>query len=287
MRKVIIVLFLILATLPTYSFGGAYPICTVAPLPEPDFIPIEASDWSGGSSAATLQHSTDWSGVSGFLADNGATDAHLVSIGQDGNNGANEVFNLPDGVKELISRYRIFIPAGQSSWNAGDSNLKLPGPAGDVSAANGGYGGSQSSTRPHSDRAWSARQQLSRPDSHAMGMELYWQGSSNSSGGNEFGDTEWYSGSGAIGGALALTPGTWSEVTVHIKMNDHNVPNGFIRTYLDGNLGFAKENFEWSKAEDMLNVDRFWFDVYHGGGAKVSPGNLNVFFRGFEYKIIN
>ncbi len=169
--------------------------------------------------------------------------------------------------------------------------MKLPGLAGPISSANGGFGGSQLSNRPNSDRAWSIRQLLHRPHSKykslAMGMEHYWQGSSHLSKGNYYGDPQWYKSDGqSINESLAAVPGKWVEVKVHVKVNDHNVANGFLRTYLDGKPGYTKENFEWSKAADMLTINHLWFCVYHGGLAKKSDGQIVLFFRQFEYQIL-
>ena len=258
---------------------------------------IEAGDWNDGRDKSTATLSADWTGRNGFVLDGEATDAWRVRIDRGEHYGADKWFRLPNGVREARLRYRILYPAGQDGrWGEADANIKLPGPAGRVNAANGGYGGSANSSLPHARRAWSARQSVQRPHPRyqdlAMGMELYGMFSQNPGSSDpldaEFGDVEWYQASGASpNGALYLEQGRWTEIEVHVRMNDEGRANGFLRTYLDGMPGFGKENVEWSTDPNMLEVTQLWFDVYHGGDAKRSPGTLFLFFRGFEYQVLD
>ena len=247
---------------------------------------VQDSDWGSSHPQSDVEYRASWS-APGFVQDAGASDAWRVRVGQNENYGASEFVELAGRPKEVWMRYRVLIPTNSIQvWRASDGAIKMPGLAGDVSAANGGYGGSQNSNRPHSQRAWSARQLLSKPTNYVYGMELYWQGSTNNNDGDEYGDTEWYSPNGSFGAGLSLTPGVWGEVEVRVRMNDVGQSNGFIETFLDGVPGYSKRNMEWTKAQDMLLVRRVWFQVYHGGSAKSSPGELSLYFRSFAYRIV-
>ena len=250
------------------------------------FTLLTPGDFVAGHSQSTNQFSSDWSGNNGFVADGGNTDAWRVSVAQGAHNGGNDIHYFSGTPTEVICKYRVFLPPAIAAvWKGNDSNMKMPGLTGNVSAANGGYGGSASSNRSKPNRAWSARQQLHRPGTpytpYAMGMELYWPGSPTN-----FGDTEWYSSTGSVSTAKALRLGIWEEIAVHVKVNDHNVPNGFIKCYINGVLEYQKLNVEWSEAADMLHVKRFWLDAFHGGAAKSSTGTMYLFYRDIGVKIL-
>lgn len=261
------------------------------------FSAIPDNQWIVENSNDTSTLSSNWSSQNGFVSDGGSTDAWRVQVGQNDNYGGSRIWeSMPTGTKELRFRYRVLFPSNyESFWKESDANMKMPGVTGPVSGANGGFGGSQNSSLAHDQRAWSLRQQTHRPHSSftslAMGMEVYWQGSSNPGTSdpfdNEFGDTEWYSSSGAISGALALNAGQWSEITIHVKMNDPGVANGEFFTFLNGEAGYSMTNFEWTKNTSFLNVTRLWMDTYHGGGSKGSSGTLSIFLRKFEVDIIS
>ena len=262
-----------------------------AAMPEGDraarrgYAPIGPEAWD--EVQARAQYRADWTNDPAFVADGGATDAYRAVVERGSHYGTSMKKTFDGGVREMRVRYRVLLPADIGSKWASVSNLKLPGLTGDVSAENGGYGGSRSSVHGQRDRAWSARQQGHRPGTryteYAMGTELYHADSTNA----PYGETRWYSGDGSIGASLALVPGQWHEVMLHVRMNAPGRSDGFIRTYLDGVDGYHREGLAWSDNEDFLDVRHFWFNVYHGGPKPNPNPDFGLFFRAFEYEILD
>ncbi len=266
-------------------------------IPEHLWTSITPEEFKSLSNKQTSEYREEWPGTNGFVADNGHTDAWQVSVASGSNLGASHIASIPGKPKEVITRYRVLLPSNAYHlWKEADSHIKMPGPAANISMENGGFGGGYYTRLPVTMRAWSARQMLTKPRSHypdfAMGMELYHVGSKNVNGRNRhsqpriFGETKWYSPDSSTSAAMTLTPGQWAEVTVHIRMNTPRKNDGFIRTYLNGFPAYTNDAIRWSDATEMLSVDNFWFNVYHGGARKRSSGTLNLYFRDFQYLIV-
>lgn len=248
---------------------------------------------------STQQWSTNWTGQNGFLPDGGATDAWRVSIDYNKSYGTSSWIEFPPNTKEVYVRYRQLLPAHTTSvWNSGGYDIKMPGPVGDVSDVNGGYGGSQSSPYPVDQRAWSARQLLKKPGTsnpYAYGMELYHANATNTGGRGlnqynqqiMFGDPIYYSASGYFTGALSLTPDQWVEIKVRVKMNTLGSGNGIVQTWMDGAPGTSRTNITFSTRAEMLYARWYWFDIFYGGNPKPEPGTLYMFFRDFAYQVIS
>ena len=269
-----------------------------APQPAPDgWVSIDSDDWTDMHPEAAATHADDWRGRHGFVPDDGATDAWGMHVDQGGAHMASQRHALPPGTVEAELRYRILLPEGQERvWGAQDSNIKLPGLAGPVSAENGGYGGSRDTPLAHAMRAPSARQMLGRPgtgyDEYALGMELYGGFSENRSDdpgehGRKYGETRWYSSSGSSpNGARCLTPGRWAEVGVHVRVNTPGRADGLIRTTLDGEPGYEREGLRWTDNEGLAHLAWVWFNVYHGGSRKRTAGRLHLLLSGFAYRVL-
>ena len=303
------------STGPWYDMAGPFSEATEA---LGGWVSIIDSDWqTTGIDRSTL--SSDWTGDSGFVSDSGNTDAYKVVIPYDENYGVSKyIESLPAYSQDVEFRFRMLVPAGFGAyWKQQDANIKLPGLCGKVSTLNGGYGGSQGTHLDNIYRAPSARKQIQRPSSSyqdlALGKEKYWQGSTNGPKANNSqgvpkynGDSKWDSANGSISGAniRSATEGGWVDIRQRMVMNTPNNADGAIYNYIDGLDGYIETGIEWVKpfpnwqqfmtdgklvdwtsANEMMQVYRPWFDVYHGGGDKVTAGDLVLFFRDFQYKV--
>lgn len=286
---------------------------------------IHDSNWTTLSAYSTKEYSTDFTGEADFLDDNGETDAYKVTVNQDtgqagANYGATEIFELTGRPQEVEMKFKFFVPTTHSTyWASSDSNMKMPGLSGKASNLNGGYGGSQNSYLLKQYRAPSARLQLHRPDPTfglALGGEKYWQGSTNSADGGPtpgegfraFGDTFWVDDTDSASAADKVPVGQWIDVYQRMKINTPGNADGELevmwnnkvseRTYetgiewvtaFPGYEEFMEDNklVAWQDAEEMFQIQRVWFDVYHGGNSKSTPGPLVLYFRDFQYQVLS
>ena len=300
------------ASSPWVDMAGPFTQSTSAAPAVTSWTLINDSDWTTtGVNNSSI--SSDWTGSNGFVSDAGSTDGHRVRISQGDNYGVSKYFEgLPANSQDVEFRYRVFIPADyRSYWQTTDAHIKQSGICGKVSAENGGFGGSANTHLLPIYRAWSARGLLDRFFLR-HGGEQYWQGSTNGPNGTNAngqdlynGDAWWDSSNGTYsGGAEELIAGQWNEVHQRIVMNTPNNADGAMYNYVNGNDGYIETGIEWVKPypnwaadqsaglisgwtseNEMLQIFRLWFDVYHGGSAKASAGDLYMFYRQFEYKV--
>lgn len=91
--------------------------------------------------------------------------------------------------------------------------------------------------------------------------------------------------------ANAMLPGTWYKVKQYMKMNtrspsyvwnsDPNLDgpdgasNGILRTWVNDLQAAERTDYRWTDVP-WLNIERAWFDVYHGG-SNAAPTALHLF----------
>lgn len=166
---------------------------------------------------------------------------------------------------ELYFRYHLRVPDGFKNYGRG----KLPGPAGLYS------GSARNNIRPTDGSAgWSARMFFSptytdRDSDHTqLGFYVYHRDQESNNGGL----LEWDPQPGV------LRHGAWSCVEGHIAMNTPGKPDGLLEGWVDEQLAFYQNDFEFRGANDSgIDIKSFWFDVYYGGDNE-APGNLSFDF---------
>lgn len=63
---------------------------------------------------------------------------------------------------------------------------------------------------------------------------------------------------------LAFTPGQWHKIKMIVKLNDIEKTNGSIQAYLDGDLVFEKNDFNF-RLTDKIQIDTLCFNTFFGG----------------------
>lgn len=286
-------------------------------------VAILPSDWSieGGNEAV---YASDYSSDPDFVNDGGATDAYRAVLTDVDQTAVDMRFDLPGDPQEVRLKYRFLLPSSYSSvWQEQDLSLKIPGLTGDTGQLNGGQGGSQNSYLDIPYRAWSARGLLLKPNTTSPqfnlkpGSEVYYVDSTNTDtrtnpgGFNwQFGQSTYIAPNGAASSADPILVNQWNQIEHRVKMNTNgnadgefemilngDTANRFIRTdinWLEDFPGYAtlvansQLGSEWTSADHLRRIHRAWFDVFHGGSSdKTTAGDLVMFFRDWNYEVLN
>lgn len=247
------------------------------------FISISPDDFASQSSSEA-SYSPTQSG-NGWVNDNGASDGWRVPMLSGSHYGADEKFNFPSNVVEAELRYRFMIPnASKAVWAGyGGYNIKMPGLTGNTNPTGGGQGGQGSGGQ----KQWPVRGQTHKPDTRfaefAQGVELYHTHTKYAPNGQ----TIWQSSNGTIGLARSLNMNTWYEIGQYVKLNSSSsARGGVLKLYLNGVETYSKTDINYTENESFRKIFRVWFNIYYGGSG-VPPTTFDVFFRKFEYKIID
>lgn len=65
----------------------------------------------------------------------------------------------------------------------------------------------------------------------------------------------------------AFTPGTWHQITQHIKVNTPGEANGVLEVWFDGKKVLSCANLRFRIGEKGP-IDSFYFSTFHGGGSR-------------------
>ena len=166
---------------------------------------------------------------------------------------------------ELYYRYYLRVPDGFTNYGRG----KLPGPAGLYS------GSARNNIRPtDSSPGWSARMFFSQleddrdSDHTQLGFYVYHRDQISNNGDLILWDTQ----------TGTIRHGGWYCVEGHVDMNTPGVNNGVLEGWVDEQLAFYQDDFEFRGPGDSgIDVKSFWFDVYYGG-TETAPGSLSFDF---------
>lgn len=252
---------------------------TAPPPSTSEGIYIKNSDWNAGRllNAKFGDHSSD----SGFVpSQTGDTDAIRVTLIKGSHYGSAAIFNFPQKTQEVWITYCMRFA---DNWTTSVGG-KLPGFSGDSSPSNGGQGGAPSD----GSNAWSARGIYGEFDSANKAIPLgnYVYHTDYGLAGQKYGDAEWWSPDGSFSKAKRAQHKRWYTIKQRIKMNTSGKNNGVIQGWVDGELSYTRDNYNFTNNENFREVKRFWLDIYHGGGA-TSPHDQHVYFDQINYFIGN
>ncbi len=73
-----------------------------------------------------------------------------------------------------------------------------------------------------------------------------------------------------------LDHGQWYCVEGHIDLNAPGARNGSLAGWVDGALGFAKDDIAFRRAgESEIGIKSFWFNVYYGGSESLVDNEIH------------
>ena len=138
---------------------------------------------------------------------------------------------------------------------------KLPG----LASGGGRYTGGN---RPVNGEGWSARY-VWRPEGGAA-VYLYYVDMPD----------QW--GEGLALQEFTFTPGTWHQVTQHIKLNTNDDANGVLETWVDGTQYLSRADIRFRLGDQGL-IDSLYFSTFHGGKKQDWAPRVDstAFFDGF------
>lgn len=209
------------------------------------------------------------------------TESIKVTLVEGSHLGADASFKLPGAVDEAWISYCIRF---SDSWTT-QTGGKLPGFAGNSSSwlSGGGQGGKPSD----GSNSWSARMLYGSFDQISNGVPV---GSyiyhTDQGAESDFGDVEWWAPPPArlFDKSVKLEHNKWYSVKQRLRINSEHKNDGIIEGWIDGQLVYSRDNFNFTNAHRHRRLYRFWLDVYHGGKEK-SPHNQYVYFDQFNYSI--
>lgn len=151
------------------------------------------------------------------------------------------VVNLPPSDEYYLS-YRVLFEDGFDFAKGG----KIPGLSSGGAVFSGG-------NIPDEGQGWSAR--MAWGGDRSLSLYLYWCGQASS----QCGDTLHLR-------KAFLTPGVWHSIVQRVKINAPNQADAVIQVWFDGQLKFAKENFQL-RSGDLGRADSFLFSTFPGGST--------------------
>lgn len=167
------------------------------------------------------------------------------------------------------------------NWKTYESGGKLPGFAGNSSPFNGGQGGNPSI----GSNAWSARMMFGPsqgPDGRIpLGFYVYHTDQSYRS---NFGDVEWWATDEyrLFENGFRAERNRWYLVKQHIRINDPWSNNGVLQGWIDGEMKYSRNDFNFTNSDNFREVYRFWLNLYHGGSAD-APNDMSIYIDQFTY----
>ena len=209
----------------------------------------------------------------------GDFDAIRVTLKKGTHLGTDTVFKLPSGTQEAWVQYCMMFA---DSWQAKTAG-KLPGFSGNSGKWFGGQGGSPST----GNNAWSARMLYGEYEpktrSVPIGQYVYHADQGKIS---EYGDPDWWSltEKRLVSNSARVKNNQWVSIKQHLKMNTADENDGLIEAWLDGELAYLRDDFNFTNSWLHRKITRFWLDIYYGGGP-VAESDQVVYFDQFNYSV--
>lgn len=96
-------------------------------------------------------------------------------------------------------------------------------------------------------------------------------------------------GDGITSENIVLTPGTYNDVAIYVKLNNPITSNnGIFQIWVDGKLIISHDNFQYRKVDGPNTlISSFYFATFHGGSSekfapKDSNGNFTTEYAWFD-----
>jgi hypothetical protein len=172
---------------------------------------------------------------------------------------------------EAYVEYYIYHAPSFDYAEAGPGGSKLPGFSGTYGDA--GWGGREAD----GTNGWSARLLNTDPSvtdtSRDLGLASYVYHADQS---REYGDLLTWD--------LGVNKGEWHKIGQYVKLNTPGRHDGVVRGWVDDDLAYEREDFLFrADGYDDIKIEKFWFNVYHGGGW-TSPSDGAIRFADLKMK---
>lgn len=194
------------------------------------------------------------------------------------NLGASASLMFPEKTESVWMSFCIRL---SENWRSSNSAGKLPGFAGDSSPSNGGQGGNPA----NGYNAWSARMMFGKYDSALNSVPLgFYVYHSDYASVSQYGDVEWWAPppERLFSEAVSVKLNRWYAVTQQIRINSPNANDGQLRAWLDSELVYERNDFNFTNNEKFREIYRFWLNYYYGG-ASPATADHTVYFDQFSY----